>query len=77
MESFYGRFKTSTIKARVLRDETQVRAVVFEYIEVFYNRYRPHSSLGYESPVDFEEQRISSPPAGGEEKEDGQAVFTE
>ena len=77
MESFYGRFKTSTIKDRVLRDETQVRAVVFEYIEVFYNRYRPHSSLGYESPVDFEERKISSPPAGGEEKEGGQAAFTE
>jgi transposase InsO family protein len=77
MESFYGRFKSSTIKDRVLSDEAEVRAVVFEYIEVFYNRYRPHSSLGYESPVEFEEQKFSSPPAGGEERDGGQAAFTE
>ena len=30
------------------------RTVLFEYIEVFYNRQRRHSSLGYVSPVDFE-----------------------
>ncbi|HYO55595.1 IS3 family transposase, partial [Archangium sp.] len=32
----------------------QARLAVFEYIEVFYNRQRRHSSLGYMSPVDFE-----------------------
>lgn len=76
-ESFYGRFKTSTIGNRVLADEAEVRAVVFEYIEPYYNRYRPHSSLGYMSPVEFEAAYFSSPPAGGEESQDGQAVFTE
>lgn len=40
MESFYGRFKTSTIRDRVLADENEVRATVFEHIEPFYNRYR-------------------------------------
>lgn len=77
MESFYGRFKTSTIRNRVMADEKEARAVVFEYIEPFYNRYRKHSSLGYQSPVEFELQNLSSPPAGGEEKKDGQAAFTE
>lgn len=76
-ESFYGRFKTSTIGNRVLADEAEVRAVVFEYIEPYYNRYRPHSSLGYRSPVEFEADSFSSPPAGGEESQDGPAVFTE
>ena len=76
MESFYGRFKTSTIRNRVLADGEEVRAVVFEYIEPFYNRYRKHSSLDYRSPVEFEQQKVSSPPAGGEEKKDGQAAFT-
>lgn len=76
-ESFYGRFKTSTIRNRVLVDEAQVRAVVFEYIEPFYNRYRPHSSLGYLSPVEFEEAHFSTPPAGGVESQGGQAAFTE
>jgi putative transposase len=77
MESFFGRFKTSTIRNRVLADGEEARAVVFEYIEPFYNRYRKHSSLDYRSPVEFEQQKVPSPPAGGEGKKDGQAAFTE
>lgn len=77
MESFYGRFKTSTIQERVLADENEVRATVFEYIEPFYNRYRKHSSLGYRSPVEFEQMNFPSPPSGGEGNKDGQAVFTQ
>ena len=33
---------------------TQARAAIFEWIEVFYNRERLHSALGFKSPVDFE-----------------------
>lgn len=77
MESFYGRFKTSTIRNRVLSDEHEARAVVFEYIEPFYNRYRKHSSLDYRSPVEYEQKKFPSPPAGGEGSKDGQAAFTE
>jgi putative transposase len=75
MESFFGRFKTSTIRDRTLADGNEVRATVFEYIEPFYNRYRRHSALGYRSPVEFEEMNFSTPPAGGVEKKDGQTVF--
>ena len=32
----------------------EARLMIFEYIEVFYNRQRRHSSLGYLSPVDYE-----------------------
>ena len=64
MESFFGRFKTSTIRDRELAGEAELRAVVFEYIEPFYNRYRKHSSLGYRSPVEFEEMISPSAPAG-------------
>ncbi|MDP9458124.1 MAG: IS3 family transposase, partial [Actinomycetota bacterium] len=35
-----------------------VRSAVFEFIEVFYNRHRLHSALGYESPADYEEGRM-------------------
>ncbi|MEO6908257.1 MAG: IS3 family transposase [Abditibacteriaceae bacterium] len=53
MESFFGRFKVSTLKNRILKDETEVRDVVFEYIEIFYNRFRKHSALNYQSPIEF------------------------
>ena len=56
MESFYGRFKTSTIGNRIFGHEWELRATVFEYIEVFYNRFRKHSSLGYQNPIEFEKK---------------------
>jgi len=39
-----------------LATRTETRTALFEWIEVFYNRQRLHSSLGYQSPVDFETQ---------------------
>ena len=53
VESFFGRLKCELgVEAFATRD--QARAVVFEYLEVFYNRVRRHSSLGFVSPADFE-----------------------
>lgn len=54
MESFFGRFKVSTVKNRVFDDLAQARDAVFEYIEIFYNRFRKHQALGYLSPVQFQ-----------------------
>ena len=55
MESFFGRYKTSSVGDIVFTDEVHARSNAFEYIEVFYNRFRKHASLGYKSPVQFEE----------------------
>ena len=63
MESFYGRYKSSSVRDHIFADEAELRANVFEYIEVFYNRFRKHSSLGYKSPVQFEKTFL--PPMGG------------
>ena len=63
MESFYGRYKSSSVRGAVFRDENSLRANVFEYIEIFYNRFRKHSSLGYKSPAQFEEKFA---PRGGQ-----------
>lgn len=63
MESFFGRFKVSTIRDRVFQDEKEARDAVFEYIEIFYNRFRKHSSLGYKSPNEFA-QRNHTPLPG-------------
>jgi len=56
MESLFGTLKSELVHdwSRPFRDEA--RREVFEYLEVFYNRQRLHSSLGYQSPVAFEHQ---------------------
>jgi transposase InsO family protein len=54
-ESFYGSLKGELTHDRHA-SRAQARREVFEYIEVFYNRPRLHSSLGYLSPVAFEKQ---------------------
>ena len=63
-ESFYGRYKSSSVRNEIFADEAAVRSHVFDYIEIFYNRYRKHSSLGYKSPVEFEGK--IAPPMGGQ-----------
>ena len=54
MESFYGRYKTSSIRGHIFNGDDDLRSNVFEYIEVFYNRFRKHSSLGYKTPIQIE-----------------------
>lgn len=55
MESFWATLKTELIHPQEYRTREQARQSIFEYIEVFYNRKRLHSSLGYVSPESFEE----------------------
>ena len=57
-ESFYGSLKGELTHDRHA-SRAQARREVFEYLEVFYNRQRLHSSLGYLSPVAFESQRAA------------------
>lgn len=56
-ESFFGKFKTEWAPPKPYATREEAKAAVFEYIEIFYNRRRSHSSLGYRSPVSFEEGR--------------------
>jgi putative transposase len=54
MESFFATLKTELVNHEHYETREQARASIFEYIEVFYNRKRLHSSLGYLSPEQFE-----------------------
>jgi putative transposase len=54
MESFFKTLKTELVYQRKYATREQAKASIFEYIEVFYNRKRRHSSLGYKSPVEYE-----------------------
>ena len=56
MESFFSRLKVELIYAENYRTVEEARSGVFEYIEMFYNRTRRHSALGYISPHEYEQQ---------------------
>ena len=53
-ESFFGTLKTELVDDEDYRTREQAKQSLFEYIEVFYNRKRRHSYLGYVSPSEFE-----------------------
>ena len=55
MESFIGTLKTECVTYQ-FATRAEARLVIFEYIEVWYNRQRLHSSLGYMTPAEFERQ---------------------
>lgn len=57
MESFFSSLKTERTASKTYRTREQIRADVFDYIERFYNPTRRHSTLGYVSPIQFEEAR--------------------
>lgn len=54
MESFFSRLKVELIYAELFESIAAAKSAIFEYIEVFYNRKRRHSALGYLSPVEYE-----------------------
>jgi putative transposase len=56
MESLYHTLKTEHIYFEHYNTREEARRSIFEYVEVFYNRQRRHSTLGYVSPVTFEKQ---------------------
>ena len=53
-ESFFHTLKTELVKQNKYKTRLEARLSLFEYIEIFYNRKRLHSSLGYLSPVEYE-----------------------
>jgi len=60
-ESVIATFKTELVHRRSFRSRNAAREEVFRWIEGWYNRRRRHSSLGYLSPVDYEELHMNAP----------------
>ena len=56
MESFFSTLKTERTARKVYQTRDQARADVFDYIERFYNLRRRHSTLGYVSPIAYEDK---------------------
>jgi putative transposase len=55
MESFFASLKKELVHGADFATRAEARAAIFEYIEVFYNNQRRHSSLGYVSPAEYEQ----------------------
>ena len=78
-ESGFNRFKNERVQGIRYATHDDMKAVGFEYLELFYNRKRPHSTLGYGSPLQFlnrwnrtqsqEKRGACSPPLGKQNTE--------
>lgn len=58
-ESFFATLKKELIYRKNFKNREEAKKSIFEYIEVWYNRRRLHSSIGYQTPVQFEESLAS------------------
>ncbi len=57
-ESFVSTLKAEMVSNLEFPTRQAARTAIFEYLETFYNTRRLHSSLGYVSPADFEEDKL-------------------
>jgi len=58
VESFFGTLKRELVYQRRYPTRDEAKQDIFEYIEVFYNRQRRHSTLGYDSPAEYEARAV-------------------
>ena len=59
-ESFFHTLKVELIHRMKFRTREEAKARIFEYVEMYYNTKRAHSTLGYLSPFEYEKQKIFS-----------------
>lgn len=56
VESFFKTLKRELAEGRSYGTRDEAKQDIFKYIELYYNRVRMHSTLGYMSPVEYERQ---------------------
>ncbi len=61
MESFNGTLKGEWVDRHQFETRREAKTVVFEYMEIYYKRERSHSTLGYQSPGEFEKKEQVRP----------------
>ena len=59
MESFWGRMQTELLDRQRWRTRLELANAIFEYLEIFHNRQRRHSSLGMLTPIEYERLRAA------------------
>ena len=58
-ESFFATLKKELVDRRSWPEKAELRTEIFDFIEIFYNRRRRHSTLGMLSPLDYENRTLS------------------
>lgn len=59
-ESFFSNLKNEMTHHTIYDTRQQAKDAIRDYIEVYYNRLRPHQTLGYRTPIETEEKRLSA-----------------
>ena len=67
MESFWSTMQIELLYRKKWKTRIELANAIFEFIEVFYNRQRRHSKIGYISPVEFE-AKMQQQPAQSQQK---------
>lgn len=60
VESFFRTLKVELVYERKFKTREEAKSAIFEFIEVWYNRQRSHSSLDYQTPIEYEQKLIKS-----------------
>lgn len=60
VETFFRTLKVELIYRTKFKTRAEAKAAIFEFIEVWYNRQRLHSSLGYQTPIEYEQQQLTA-----------------
>lgn len=60
VETFFRTLKVELIYRRRFKTRAEARMAIFEFIEVWYNKQRLHSSLGYQTPIGYEQQTLNA-----------------
>ena len=56
IEAFWSRMQVELLNTRRWRTRIELANAIFEYLEIWHNRRRRHSALGWQSPIEFENQ---------------------
>ncbi|MFF5035692.1 IS3 family transposase [Nocardia salmonicida] len=54
MESFWGSMQIELLNRKKWKTRIELANAIFDYIEIFHNRQRRHSALGYSTPIEYE-----------------------
>ena len=61
MESFWARMQVELLKRKRWNTRLELANAIFEYLEIFHNRQRRHSSFGMLSPIEHERRHADNP----------------